>query len=70
MIAYEKRMGETIGQKDVETDKVKLSDILTQEDFKNAGKVSKFQLYVLMKNLKIFLSPGYVNSILFCLNNS
>ena len=42
MIMYKKRTGESIDQKDVETGKVKLSDILTQEDFDNASKVSKF----------------------------
>ena len=42
MIAYEKRMGKTIDQKDVEIGKVKLNGILTQEDFDNAGKVSEF----------------------------
>ena len=57
MIAYEKRTGESIDQKDVETGKVKLCDILTQEDFDNAGKVSEFQLYILKKGLKILLSP-------------
>ena len=35
-------MGETIDQKDMEMDKVKLNEILTQEDFDNAGKVSEF----------------------------
>ena len=57
MIADEKRTGESIDQKDVETGKVKLCDILTQEDFDNADKVSEFQLYVLKKGLKILLLP-------------
>ena len=56
MIAYEKRTGESIEQKDKETGKVKLCDILTQEDFNNASKVSEFQLYILKKGFKILLS--------------
>ena len=57
MIAYEKRTGESIDQKDVETCKVKFCDILTQDDFDNGGKVSEFQLSVFKKSLKILLSP-------------
>ena len=42
MIAYEKRTRKTIDQKDMEAGKIQLHEILTQEDFKNAGKVSEF----------------------------
>ena len=42
MIAYEKRTGKTIDQKDVEAGKIQLHEILTQEDFDNARKVSEF----------------------------
>ena len=42
MIAYEKRTGKTIDQKDVEAGKIQLHEIPTQEDFDNARKVSEF----------------------------
>ena len=47
MIAYEKRTGKIINQKDMEAGKIQLHEILTQEDFDNAGKVSdSFILHV------------------------
>ena len=33
MIAYEKQTGKTIEQQDIESGRIKLQDILTQEDF-------------------------------------
>ena len=57
MITYEKRTGETIDQKDVEVGRVKLNEILTQEDFDNARKVSKSLSFMFEKYLKFFLSP-------------
>ena len=40
LIAYEKWTGEDLKQEDIESGKIKLCDILTQEDFDNARKVS------------------------------
>ena len=40
MIAYEKQTGKTIDQQDIESGRIKLQDILTQEDFDYAGQVS------------------------------
>ena len=42
MIAYEKRTGKTIDQKDVEAGKIQLHEIPTHKDFDNARKVSEF----------------------------
>ena len=40
MIAYEKWTGKTIEQQDVESGRIKLQNILTQEDFNYARQVS------------------------------
>ena len=44
MIAYEKQTRKTIEQQDIESGRIKLQDILTQEDFDYAGQVSGFLL--------------------------
>ena len=60
MIAYEKRTGKTIDQKDVEAGKIQLHEILTQEDFDNAGKESEFLSYMFKECLILFLLPVLV----------
>ena len=44
MIAYKKWTSKTIEQQDIESGRIKLQDILTQEDFDYAGQVSGFLL--------------------------
>ena len=44
MIAYGKWTGKTIEQQDIEFGRIKLQDILTQEDFDYTGQVSGFLL--------------------------
>ena len=51
MIAYEKRTGKTIEQQDVESGRIKLQDILTQEDLDHAGQVSGFYLDIINNRL-------------------
>ena len=42
MIAYEKWIGKTIEQQDIESGRIKLQDILIQEDFDYPTQVSGF----------------------------
>ena len=46
MIAYEKQTGKTIEQQDIESGRIKLQDILIQEDFDYARQVSGFDTSV------------------------
>ena len=56
MIACEKQTGETIEQQDVESGRIKLKDILTQEDFDYAGQVSRSYFDTFNNTLQKFLS--------------
>ena len=51
MIAYEKWTSKTIEQYNVESGRIKLQDILTQEDFNHAGQVSGFYLDIINNGL-------------------
>ena len=51
MIVYEKRTGKTIEQQDVESGRIKLQDILTQEDFDYAGQISGFYFDIINNGL-------------------
>ena len=51
MIAYEKQTGKTIEQQDIESGRIKLQDILIQEDFDYARQVSGFCLDIFNNGL-------------------
>ena len=55
MIAYKKRTGKTIDQKDVEVGRIQFHETLTQEDFDNAGKVNEFFILYTQEVSKSFL---------------
>ena len=57
MITYEKWTGETTEQQDVESGRIKLEDILTQEDFDYAGQVSGSYFDTFNNKFQKFLSP-------------
>ena len=57
VIAYEKWTGETIEQQDIKSGRIKLKDILTQEDFDYAGQVSGSYFDTFNNKLQKFHSP-------------
>ena len=51
MIAYEKGTGKTIEQQDIESGRIKLQDILIQEDYDYARQVSGFYFDIINNGL-------------------